>query len=247
MHQLWPLNRIPRRAQSVPDSCGNTRKPKRICCRDLILVFSGRRHVHRGDHLGRLLHVRCRRRHRRIWPGLAHSGRHGDYFVELADHYSWHFVRTAMDFLVRSGFFACSFALHNNAARYFYSLGRDGIVPHALGRTHQVQATAHRRRRSGCYRDHHRRPFALGCATERKRHRQLWRIDLVRATPNHSPVPTTGCDYGVRAQAVRAGTKPIVTKPKPLPPSSPSSRAHRSSTRSDRVGRRQHSREGSSR
>jgi amino acid transporter len=40
-----------------------------------------------------------------------------------------------MDFLVVSGFFACAFAFHNNAARYFFSLGRDGILPRALGRT----------------------------------------------------------------------------------------------------------------
>jgi amino acid transporter len=34
----------------------------------------------------------------------------GEYFFELADLYTWHFVRTLMDFLVVSGFFACAFA-----------------------------------------------------------------------------------------------------------------------------------------
>lgn len=65
------------------------------------------------------------------------------YFFELADEYTIHFVRTAMDFLVVSGFFACSFAFHNNAARYFYSLGRDGILPRALGRTHPQHKSPH--------------------------------------------------------------------------------------------------------
>jgi len=65
------------------------------------------------------------------------------YFFELADAYTFAGVRTAMDFLVVSGFFACAFAFHNNAARYFYSLGRDGILPRALGRTHQIHRSPH--------------------------------------------------------------------------------------------------------
>jgi amino acid transporter len=58
------------------------------------------------------------------------------YFFVLADNHTFGFMRTMMDFLVVSGFFACSFAFHNNASRYFYSLGRDGLLPRALGRTH---------------------------------------------------------------------------------------------------------------
>jgi amino acid transporter len=58
------------------------------------------------------------------------------YFFQLADNYTSDFIRTLMDFLVVTGFFACSFAFHNNASRYFFSLGRDGILPRALGRTH---------------------------------------------------------------------------------------------------------------
>jgi amino acid transporter len=48
-----------------------------------------------------------------------------------------------MDFLVVSGCFACSLAFHNNASRYFYSLGRDGILPRALGRTHRDHKSPH--------------------------------------------------------------------------------------------------------
>ena len=65
------------------------------------------------------------------------------YYFQLADNYSFHFVRTLMNFLVVSGFFACAFAFHNNAARYFYSLGRDGILPRALGRTHPRHKSPH--------------------------------------------------------------------------------------------------------
>lgn len=65
------------------------------------------------------------------------------YFFVLADAHTFPFVRTMMDFLVVSGFFACTFAFHNNAARYFYSLGRDGILPRALGRTHDKHKSPH--------------------------------------------------------------------------------------------------------
>ena len=58
------------------------------------------------------------------------------YYFQLADTYTVHTIRTIMDFLVVTSFFACSFAFHNNATRYLYSLGRDGILPKALGRTH---------------------------------------------------------------------------------------------------------------
>jgi amino acid transporter len=64
------------------------------------------------------------------------------YFV-LADEHTFGFVRTAMDFLVVSGCFACSFAFQNNASRYFFSLGRDGILPAALGRTHREHKSPH--------------------------------------------------------------------------------------------------------
>jgi amino acid transporter len=67
----------------------------------------------------------------------------GEYFFKLADLYTFPFIGTMMDFLVVSGFFACAFAFHNNASRYFYSLGRDGILPRALGRTHPRHKSPH--------------------------------------------------------------------------------------------------------
>ncbi|WLE00824.1 APC family permease (plasmid) [Agrobacterium leguminum] len=60
------------------------------------------------------------------------------YYFELADIYTIHAVRVVMDFLVVTSFFACSFAFHNNATRYLYSLGRDGILPKSLGQTHKA-------------------------------------------------------------------------------------------------------------
>lgn len=60
------------------------------------------------------------------------------YFFVLADMYTWPFIHVLMDFLVVTGFFACSFAFFNNAARYFFSMGRDRILPSRLGHTHPV-------------------------------------------------------------------------------------------------------------
>ncbi|MCV7185929.1 APC family permease [Mycolicibacterium murale] len=67
----------------------------------------------------------------------------GDYFFVAADNYTWHVVRVAMDFLVVSGFFASVFAWQNNASRYLYSLGRDRVLPRALGRTHPEHKSPH--------------------------------------------------------------------------------------------------------
>jgi amino acid transporter len=60
-----------------------------------------------------------------------------NYFFVLADKYTFHFVHVMMNVLVVSSFFACSFAFHNNAARYLFSLGRDKILPQKLGKTHR--------------------------------------------------------------------------------------------------------------
>ncbi len=62
----------------------------------------------------------------------------GMYFFVLADMYTWPFMRVVMDFLVITGFFACSFAFFNNSSRYFFSMGRDHILPRRLGHTHPI-------------------------------------------------------------------------------------------------------------
>ena len=41
-----------------------------------------------------------------------------------------------MSMLILTSSFACGMAFHNTAARYLYSLGREGVLPAALGKTH---------------------------------------------------------------------------------------------------------------
>src|SRR4029079_16907083 len=52
-------------------------------------------------------------------------------------------LRSAMSYLIITGSFACGMAFHNTAARYFYSLGRERVLPSALGRTHHQWKSPH--------------------------------------------------------------------------------------------------------
>jgi len=52
-------------------------------------------------------------------------------------------VRDIMSYLIITGSFACGMAFHNTAARYFYSLGRERVLPSALGRTHHQWKSPH--------------------------------------------------------------------------------------------------------
>ena len=45
--------------------------------------------------------------------------------------------------LLLTGSFACGFAVHNTASRYLYTLGREGFVHRALGRTHPQHGSPH--------------------------------------------------------------------------------------------------------
>ena len=57
--------------------------------------------------------------------------------------YVGHFAAAAMDWLIVTGALACGAALLNAGIRYWYALGREGILPRALGRTHPVHKTPH--------------------------------------------------------------------------------------------------------
>ena len=48
-----------------------------------------------------------------------------------------------MSYLIITGSFACGMAFHNTTARYFYSLGREGFMPRALGKTHPKWKSPH--------------------------------------------------------------------------------------------------------
>jgi amino acid transporter len=58
------------------------------------------------------------------------------FFLAPATQLIGPWVAVVMSYLILTGAFACGMAFHNTAARYFYSLGRERVLPAALGRTH---------------------------------------------------------------------------------------------------------------
>src|SRR5215475_8093677 len=60
----------------------------------------------------------------------------GHYYLSPANNIAGHWVASILSYLIITGSFACGMAFHNTTARYGYSLGREGLLPRALGKTH---------------------------------------------------------------------------------------------------------------
>ncbi len=67
----------------------------------------------------------------------------GFYYLGPAQQYIGLGVDQALSILIITGSFACGMAFHNTACRYFYSLGREKVLPAALGRTHKHYKSPH--------------------------------------------------------------------------------------------------------
>jgi len=65
------------------------------------------------------------------------------FFLHPASKYGFQFLSDAMSYLIITGSFACGMAFHNTTARYMYSLGRERVLPSALGRTHKTYRSPH--------------------------------------------------------------------------------------------------------
>jgi amino acid transporter len=65
------------------------------------------------------------------------------FFLGPAKTFGDQFLQDAMSYLIITGSFACGMAFHNTTARYMYSLGREGILPRQLGRTHSTHRSPH--------------------------------------------------------------------------------------------------------
>jgi amino acid transporter len=64
------------------------------------------------------------------------AGKYASAFYPLTDRYVGSSLTTLFEILIITGSFACQLAFYNTASRYFYAMGREGIIPSALGRTH---------------------------------------------------------------------------------------------------------------
>jgi amino acid transporter len=65
------------------------------------------------------------------------------YYLGPAQSYIGLGVDQALSILIITGSFACGMAFHNTASRYFYSLGRERVLPAALGTTHPHYKSPH--------------------------------------------------------------------------------------------------------
>jgi amino acid transporter len=64
------------------------------------------------------------------------------YFIPARD-FAGVWLKDILSFLIVTGSFACGMAFHNTTARYMYSLGREGVLPSVLGKTHARHASPH--------------------------------------------------------------------------------------------------------
>lgn len=66
-----------------------------------------------------------------------------DFFFIPAKQFGNEFLKDALSYFIITGSFACGMAFHNTTARYFFSLGRERVLPAALGRTHTKHRSPH--------------------------------------------------------------------------------------------------------
>ncbi|PZS38199.1 MAG: APC family permease [Pseudonocardiales bacterium] len=73
----------------------------------------------------------------------AAQGSAANFYLTPAKQYGGQWVSSIMSYLIITGSFACGMAFHNTTARYMYSLGREGLLPAPLGRTHHKFKSPH--------------------------------------------------------------------------------------------------------
>lgn len=71
-------------------------------------------------------------------------GDSGNFFLGPIETFVGTWAKELMFVLILTSSFACSMAFHNTAARYMYSLGREGILPAAVSETHDHHKSPHK-------------------------------------------------------------------------------------------------------
>jgi amino acid transporter len=71
------------------------------------------------------------------------QGNPANFFFAPSTQFAGHWVTSVMSYLIITGSFACGMAFHNTTARYAYSLGREGMLPPVLGKTHPKWQSPH--------------------------------------------------------------------------------------------------------
>jgi amino acid transporter len=68
----------------------------------------------------------------------------GNFFLGPIEMFVGTWAKEVMYVLILTSSFACSMAFHNTAARYMYSLGREGILPASVAETHDHHKSPHK-------------------------------------------------------------------------------------------------------
>ena len=71
------------------------------------------------------------------------EGQVASAYFPLTDRYGGGALTTAFEALIVTSLFACQLAFFNTASRYLFALGRQGVLPRALARTHGRRQTPH--------------------------------------------------------------------------------------------------------
>ncbi|MGB3423481.1 MAG: APC family permease [Castellaniella sp.] len=66
-----------------------------------------------------------------------------DLAFDAAHQYLGRAAVVVMHILIVTSWFACAFSFHNACTRYFYSMGREGLLPRTLSRTHRDMQSPH--------------------------------------------------------------------------------------------------------
>jgi amino acid transporter len=64
------------------------------------------------------------------------NGDYGSAYYPLTTRFAGEWLTTVFEVLIITGSFACQLAFFNTATRYIFSMGREGILPRSLGKTH---------------------------------------------------------------------------------------------------------------
>ncbi len=67
----------------------------------------------------------------------------GNFYLTPIEQFVGGWAKELLAILILTSSFACGAAFHNTAARYMYSLGREGVLPSALGGTHKTFRSPH--------------------------------------------------------------------------------------------------------
>jgi amino acid transporter len=67
----------------------------------------------------------------------------GNFFISPIETFVGPWASAVMGVLILTSAFACGMAFHNTAARYIYSLAREGVLPKVLGNTHDTFKSPH--------------------------------------------------------------------------------------------------------